>query len=237
MLTKLLTPMTYYYLIQSLLGRCAWLESAAQSISQPDVPTPFKLAWRTQKLWLAGKEVLQYFVIFPYDGMTKLVSGNPPLRLLILPEDQMVKYADVLRKSQAQGVMPALEKVLKGVHYIDNLQLSMTKKENGDPENIALTFLLLKEHGLTEKDCVYVIDVSSSMIVFGIGWMSGFNKLVVKNPHPFEMKPLSLPLTPVNGFQLIKCIEERDHYEMAISFQGLTIEDPEGTSTKTKKLD
>ena len=53
--------------------------------------------------------------------------------------------------------------------------------------------------------------------------MSGFNKLVVKNPHPFEMKPLSLPLTPVNGFQLIKCIEgikgARDEIQSEINIE------------------
>ena len=72
--------MTYYYIVQSLLERYAWVDSAAQLISQPVVSAPFQLAWRTQQQWLAGKEVLQFFSTCQYSDIKNYSMGNPPLR-------------------------------------------------------------------------------------------------------------------------------------------------------------
>ena len=79
-LMKRSTPMTYYYIVQSLLERYAWVDSAAQLISQPVVSAPFQLAWRTQQQWLAGKEVLQFFSTCQYSDIKNYSMGNPPLR-------------------------------------------------------------------------------------------------------------------------------------------------------------
>ena len=147
--------------------------------------------------------------------------------MLVLPESEAMKYMQRISVTQA---LPPLESFLKGVHYIDNLQLSLTKKENGEPEHISLSFLLAKDHRLSESDCTFVIDVATSLIIFGFGWMWGYNKLIVKNPHPFEIKPLSIPLTTVNGFQILKCIEEDKHYDIAVTIQGLEIKSVDGTN-------
>lgn len=223
-LMKRLTPMTYYYVVQSLLSRCAWVDSAVQFISQPTISAPFQLAWRTQQLWLAGKEVLQCWLTCPIYLMKSFVSGNPPLRLIILPEQEARKFM----KNMAMSAMPPEELYLEDFHYIDNIQLSATKTDNGELDKVSISFLLAKDHGLSESHCAFAIDVSTSTMVFAFGWMWGFDKTVAKNPHPFEMKALSLPLASTDGLQLLKCIEEKDFYEIVVSTQGLAIEKIEG---------
>ena len=225
-LMKRSTPMTYYYIVQSLLSRCAWMDSAVRLISQPTISAPFQLAWKTQQSWLAGKEVLQCWLACPFSFLQSFAHGNNPLRLVILPETEAIK---LMKKMSSIEAMPAPESHLKGFHYIDNIQLSLTKKENGEPGNIALSFLLAKDHNISDSDWAMIIDVSTSMVVFSFGWMWGFDKKIVKNPYPFEMKPLSPnPLTSNDGFQLLKCVEEQNHYEMAVSIQGLEIKSISG---------
>ena len=48
-LMEQLTPMSYYYLIKSLLDRCDCVEEATQFLLEPPMPEPFKLAWQTKK--------------------------------------------------------------------------------------------------------------------------------------------------------------------------------------------
>ena len=229
MLMKRLTPMSYFYIIQSLLSRCAWVDSAVEFISQPTVSAPFKLAWRTQQEWLAGREVLQCWLTCPIAIFRKYMAsgGNPPLRLLILPESESRKF---MMKMSQTPVMPPEESYLKNYHYIDNIQLAVTKTLNGEPEKVSISFLLPKDHGLSEQtDCALLIDVSTSMMIIPWGWMWGFDKTKAKNPYPYEIKPMtSIPIANVDGFQLLKCIEEQNHYEMVISTQGLKIENTQG---------
>jgi hypothetical protein len=156
-------------------------------------------------------------------------GGNPPLRLLILPEIESRKYMMKMASSHTQ-IMPPEESYLKNYHYIDNIQLAVTKTLNGEPEKVSISFLLAKDHGLSEQsDCAFIIDVSTSIMIIPWGWMWGFDKTKAKNPHPFEIKTKTLiPLPNVGGLQLLKCIEEQDHYEMVLSTQGLKIENTRG---------
>ena len=57
-----LTPMTYYYVIQSLLSRASWNQEAAKFFLEPAIAKPFKLFWQTITECLDGQEVSYLFI-------------------------------------------------------------------------------------------------------------------------------------------------------------------------------
>ena len=74
------------------------------------------------------------------------------------------------------------------VHFIDNLQLEITKTADDDIESASISFLLVPDHGLEETHVGFVIDFESQLPIFVIESLNNLRVEQFQMPYPFERK-------------------------------------------------
>ena len=196
------TPMTFFYVVQSLINRYNW-QNSVELLLKPVIPERFKLAWKTQQEWFTGKEVLQYQLKFPNALPARTI--NPGLRLLIIPSPEVIKFCVSLG-----SCFPEL--LIKGAQYVDNIQFVTTKNSDGNVDNFFLSFLLPKNHGLSAGDWVYLVDGKSSTIIIPVGCLATFNESVVKNNFPSGLNRAASS----RAVKIVSCSESESQYKLNI---------------------
>jgi hypothetical protein len=73
--------MTFYNIVQSLFNRHHWIEGATESLIEQCIPAHFQLAWKTQKDWMEGKQVLLFYCTSTVvrDAIMSSISENAHL--------------------------------------------------------------------------------------------------------------------------------------------------------------
>ena len=95
-----------------------------------------------------------------------------PLRLLVVPQSETQKYvnvqADTLKRVYMTGNrnQTSLEAFIKGARFIDNFNVSMTRTADGKPGDVSISFLLTKDHGISELDAVFPVSVKGGFATF-----------------------------------------------------------------------
>ena len=58
--------------------------------------------------------------------------------------------------------------LIPNIHFIDNVRLELKKTFDDEIESVSISFLLVPNHGLEETHFLYVIDLSTRMLIFVI---------------------------------------------------------------------
>ena len=239
------TPLTYYYIVQSLLSRASWNAEAIQFFLEPAIAKPFSLFWKTINDWMNGEELLHYQLTCPYSSISKplpMEIDSLPLRLLVVPQSETQKYlnvqADTLKRAYMTGNrnQTSLEAFIKGARFIDNFNVSMTRTADGKPGDVSISFLLTKDHGISELDAVFPVSVKGGYAPFTgpLILLKSYKKTTARSFFSDEFhsrlslnEPTSVVAT-TQGLNVLKCVELQNGYELSISVQGLDIQNIKG---------
>ena len=213
---KIYTTITYYNIVQSFMSRFTLVEDSARLLLlSPSISEPFRLTSCAQQDWFSGKEVLEYQQTLSPNLKAMSSFGNPPLRLLLIPFDQVPTFQfnwinNILERRSSS------EALAKGVHFIDNIQFSQTKTHEGNHQ-ICISFLAPKNNDLSDSDSAFIVEVTSSTVLLPLGPLEGFIKSVATNPIPLKTEPCYvMPSTNLEVFSS----ESEKQYELSFSIHG-----------------
>jgi len=52
------SPLTFYFIFQSLMSRCTWKDGAIDLLIRQCIPACFRLAWKSLEAWMNGEQVI-----------------------------------------------------------------------------------------------------------------------------------------------------------------------------------
>jgi len=217
---KMYTPMTFYYIVQSLLSRCTWAQSPPlKSLLEFSlIPPPLQLTWRTQQDWFSGRKVFQFEMSCVPSCSKVPTLTNPLMRLVLVPSQQFIRYCSLLAEKNEK---PSLDILTNGdCHFIDNFQFSAKQTTAQKIEKVSVSFLLAENHGLTDVHLAFVIDISNSSVLFPLACLGMFDKTVVTSSSPLMIDPRPAIAIPV-GLQVSSCSEYEDRYELEVISNGV----------------
>ena len=186
------TPLTYHYIIHSLMNRCTFLDSGHQFLLHPpSVPAMLQLSWKTQQLWTSGEEVVQYEMTISFKKNSNQLPDRP-IKLLLVPDDQLSQYSDLIQPFMADNgsLLPNPESQIVGAHYLENSRLNCSAADSFE-ETLSVSFLLPQNPEIADSHGVYILDASFSLPIYTLGPLSQFKKSVVKNRFPSPLIPHS----------------------------------------------
>ena len=150
-----LTPVTFFYLLQSLFDRYNWMEGAIESLIQSTIPSSFQLAWKTVQNWIKGYPVFYLSTLncyppedFSWEGEN---SNNKPGKYVgrwLIRNDVMIQH-----KAKTGNIFPAA--CWSEAQRVDPV-LNINDKKGDCSGNISL--MLAENHGLDEKKDAVVCD-------------------------------------------------------------------------------
>ena len=224
---RMYTPMTFYFIVQSLISRSAWVQSPSLSslLMFPLIPHSLQLAWRAQQDWFAGREVLQFQLTCAPSCSDIHILMNSLMRLVLVPSEQFIGYMSQM--VTRNGILSVTNDLKKDSHYIDNIQLSTKHTADQKLEEVSVTFLLPKDHGLTDLHFAFAIEISSSTVIFPFVCLGMFRQTPVRNSIPLKLNPRSIASTN-NQLQVVSCTESQDRYELEVIVNGAAMKQSYG---------
>ena len=221
------TPVTYFYVLQSLVKRCVWIEGAAESLFLSAVPTPLRLAWRTLHDWLKGVPVLIFSRIDT--KMQKFIYWFENFELLLMNQRDLLGPWEPVRFEQFKSQI-FHEYLGHTAHCIDHLFWSSAKEtfthvtsffHQKRPTIPNCSFLLTKDHGLDSKLWFfYAKRNEAGMKIIFFDLFQDFSSREVVNPDPLEMKPLRSPAEAEQAaLRVLRCLESADRYDIEIGLR------------------
>ena len=202
------TPMTFYYVVQSLVTRGVWIGDVLNGFLQPHlVPKEFQLFWQTLEDWFSGKEVLLYQATCDASDLDSDATLNPIVHnaLVNLVLDNRVSMTDR--------------------HYVTNFILDW--KSAGVEGKGTISFIMAKDRDLPGDYYVSVVNDSHSTTLLSVGYLKNFCQTTARNPLLLKMK--SSPIDSTNSeLQVLSCSESEDQYELDIIVNGAVINESYG---------
>ena len=188
-----LTPLTLFYILQSLLNRLHWVDGTIGHLVQMAIPSCFSLAWKTMEKWINGHTVLVMSTMdcAPPGGL-KWNGHNCLCHVSISSVQWWLVGKELLIKHKAQKGHPFPPGCLAEAQRIDKI-LNSNDPLNYMPgsrldSNYAL--LLAPDHGFgikTTQLCITDVD-TGELIYFTdfFKWFSRSATIVNSNPRAFQ---------------------------------------------------
>ena len=232
------TPLTFWYVLQSLAKNYQWIEGALEPLYEPDsIPASLRLAWRTQRAWMSGKQVLRFsscdfYISDSILAFLKHQKNYQSSTLLLMPHEEVVRQNAVPDAEKHLHV----RKIFACSHSIDHLwwdetNSSFTQVEKtsffGDPSNPAISFLLPMDHGVDTKAHLSVYD-GYNMPRFLPPFFKSFEAKVAVNPNPSSASSQQRSEGVLSGLQVVNALESNTDYQLQISIVGTTINNING---------
>ena len=205
------TPLTFFNVIEPFFNRFNWVDGATKSLIEQCLPPPYRLALKSLQQWMNGEEVLLF-----YDSAIKNCMFADYTRTMAgLTSKSPIKFADVIfvlktldrnneKNYQAGGKVD--EYFFTNSHYVFNLNWKQS-------EEIALSFLLAKDHDLDSTTKFFIIDSRSKMIFHSSPLTYQLmQRQVVVNPNP-QRFPRLAPYTSQDEFH---CQESAEDYKLKV---------------------
>lgn len=232
------TPVTFYYLLRTLVCRFQWVPGAIESFIQQIVVSPwFQLEFRTQQQWMKGQPVLLYSSSSPLLLQNDFLEGRDfPVLLLLVSKKEMKRFG------AKPGSTPPREFFTKA-HVIENLYWSKVKSafsRNGTNSRLfseqSFSLLLAQDHGLDTSTQLCIIQSLSCSLMYSTEFFPLFQSKTVLNPSPLLCQSAGAVKQETEeadeALNVLKCLEFENRYSLDISIQqGYDIDDING---KTK---
>jgi len=218
---------TFYYILQSLTSRCAFLQPAEiQSFFLTVVSPSFRLTWRTEQAWMKGEPVLQYFFSSSFRAhIHELVSSAATCYDVMLVRTEF-SHNEIIEPSQNNFL--SLFQWKKGNSTITAHCFHLNVDELQDT---SFSLLLAKDH---EPDLTLCIaDVGKNNRALIMVKLRDLRSKLISNPIPFSFQ--SAPIQTQNTekenacyLSVIRCAENEMGYELDVNTYGAQISQREG---------
>ena len=220
------TPLTLFYILQSLAKRCQWTQGAIESLLDCDViPASLQLAWRTQLAWLKGKPLLRLTSSKNWlDVYGRGFTNNSSLLLV----SKQVKSRLKRPKGEYYNEHFIATNFLADAHCIDHLGwnknidqfVQMAPSVLVDPLDRTISFLLAMDHGCDKETLLAIFDYIH-INVGCIPLLDNFQSKIVVNSSPSLTCPPPLnDIATTCGLYVINCLESGEDYQMEIGIKS-----------------
>ena len=210
------SPLTFFYILQSLFNRCNCVEGIADSLIQQCLPPRYHLAWRTLQHWMNGEEVLLFY------------TTDEDMRKAILKEK-----SQVLELSQVQFVLKSMDgktryrtgqilddDFFSDAHFVFNLNWKQSDDE------FAVSFLSPKDHSRNSTTKLFVINEETKKLLYSVSLRAqSMQRQVVTNPNP---RRSVRPSNPPNPSIAVRCQESEDEYELTVDVLQIQLKSSQG---------
>ena len=191
------TPLTFYNIIQPLLDRHNWLEGAFDLYVQQCLPIPYRLAWRTLKDGMEGKQVLLFY------------SNTSNIRDAIVnarnKSTDVSRVMFVLKPTNTDNSNRPGRIVGKSFYSNAHCVFHLNWKDS-NTEDLTASFLLAKDYDLHPSTELFLIDAESKILLYSTS-LTSMQRKVLNNRWPSRRAlPPSLPSNP----SLIVCCQESE---------------------------
>ena len=215
------TPLTFYYIMQSLVNRLNWAEGAIDSLLQKCVPASYQLAWKTLKTWMKGDQVLLFY------------NNNSEMRDAILKNQttELICVQFILKEVGTRSHYRLDQTVNKdfflNTHQVLNLNW---KDSNADVDTFAVSFLLSKDHALNSATHLFIIDPGHKTLLYSTKLMAkSMQKELVTNLSPRRFAP---PSAQSNLHRIVRCQESEEEYKILVDLRRIKLTRSAGTDQK-----
>ena len=239
------TPVTFYYVIQSLVNRCVLVQDTVKSLLQTPVPPSLQLAWQTQQDWWNGEQVRVYSISkrsieksLTLIGLEMFLQSDCNFELLLLANPKS-------QKAKSGQLLPNSTEFIANAHCIDRLcwdeNMMSSKKVSASNFNLGkdptFSFVLTKDHELDTKTRLFLFNGESDYLT-AIDYLHLFTTTGMINPNPSMMKPRqgSKDTETASGLHILKCCEYEDRFELTIAVRGVSIDKVEGNISMSYAL-
>ena len=218
---------SFYYILQSLTSRCAFLQPAEiQSFFLTEVSPSFRLTWRTEQAWMKGEPVLQYSFSSSFRAhIHELVSSAATCYDVMLVRTEF-SHNEIIEPSQNNFL--SLFQWKKGNSTITAHCFHLNVDEL---QHTSFSLLLAKDH---EPDLTLCIaDVGKNNRALIMVKLRDLRSKLISNPIPFSFQ--SAPIQTQNTekenacyLSVIRCAENEMGYELDVNTYGAQISQREG---------
>ena len=185
------SPLTYNYVVDAItrrVGGSKWLKDAQNA----NIPQIFNLFQKTTNAWKNGLGVLKMTAEIEFKTPAQMaclamLNANrsdirtPALRLILAPHTAPQNFLNGFSALQAGLCGPES-------HFIDNLHFEIKKTKKDDIEKVAVSFLLVPDHGLGETHFGLVVDVLTGIPVAFIESLKSLRTEKFSPPYPFLLE-------------------------------------------------
>ena len=210
------SPLTFFYILQSLFNRFNSVEDIADSLIQQCLPPCYHLAWRTLQHWMTGEEVLLFFTTDEEMRQAILNEKSEVLELtqvqfVLKPMDGKTRY----RTGQIVG-----DDFFSDAHFVFNLNWKETNDE------FAVSFLLPKDQSRNSTTKLFVIDRNTKKLLYSVSLRAqSMQRKVLTNLNPHRSVRLS---NPPNPSIVVRCQESEDEYALTIDMRQFKLQSSDG---------
>ena len=222
-----LTPLTFFFILQSLLSRLEWVDGAKESLAQLAIPPSFSLAWKTIQNWINGCTMLVLSTVdcllpgdFNWNGLCCLcLVPKTQIHWWLVPKDSMIQHKAKLGKQFPEACREEAQRI--------DVLLSTNDKNRFLPKSkVDSNFFLLltMNHELDRKNtrlCITVVE--TGMLIYYTDFFKWFRRsCTIVNCSP-STQP-ALPSEPENlaDLQISTCLEFQDRYEVEVRARDRT---------------
>ena len=222
-----LTPLTFFFILQSMLGRSEWIDGAPESLLNISILPSFTLAWETIQNWIAGKTVcvLSTPDCLPpggFDWKNEVCLCNTPhfsVQWWLISKDQMIQH-----KAKVGQPFPAACQTV--AQRIDCLLSTKDKSSYRPVHKVAPNFFLLlaMNHDLHKKNTrVCITDAENGELIYYTDFFKWFKRsYTIVNPNPSGIQPSSSQeANNIAGMLISSCLEFKTRYEVEILIRGV----------------
>jgi hypothetical protein len=229
------TPLTYYYVFQSVVKRCVWVENSDEKLFSYSVDPSLCLTWLTLRDWLNGEPVQMFTCTF---------------RPLLAVMQKSKKFLGRLYISETGIDIKAINPTMnthaiswESLHSIDHLCWSSKNatythassfSSTGNQEGSLSSFLLVNDDGFiptTEFLFAFACNFTKERESYSAQLFRHFESRLVVNLNPFFLEPRIVSQNAEGAVRLhvIKCLEFADRYELDIGLRGILANDLKGS--------
>ena len=224
------SPLTFHYVLSDLIRR-GGVGPTLMSTFFSALPPVYRKANETTRAWAEHRPVSRVKVVLPFGLMEKslfdrvILTGTPVLRLFLVPSSDFVSGALGSLSFSKFFDLNSTE-----THFIDNLNLSLKLKSDGEIHLAEFTFLL-EDCSLLESHCGLVFGQELAVPIFIIGRFAERQYSVEPFDQPY---PWTMEKAPEEGSPAISklisesCQESENGYSIRLKINSGVEKPPSG---------
>ena len=210
------SPLTFFYILQSLCNRFNSVEGTVDSLIQQCLPPRYHLAWRTLQHWMNGDEVLLFFITD--EDMRKAILNEKSQVFETSHVQFVLKSMDGKTRYRTGQILGA--DFFSDAHFVFNLNW----KETND--DFVVSFLSAKDHSRNSTTKLFVVDRNTKKLLYSVSLRAqSMQRQVVTNPNPHRSVRASNPSNPSIG---VRCQESEDEYELIVDVLQTQLKSSQG---------
>ena len=203
------SPLTFYNIVHSFFNRHNWVVGATESLIEQCLPVYYQLAWRTQRDWMEGKEVLLF-----YNDSSEFQEAILSVNNFYESTRVNLILKPIASKSHHRPGHIVSEDFFSNAHFVFKLNWK-------DSTDFVVSFLLTKDHGLGSTALLFVTNKDNNKILY----FSELTSLSIQQKEVIKTQSCRfLPICNIaNSLYDLRCKETEEEYRLSV---GISLKNP-----------